>query len=138
MTSSKPHEFARFNMPFELGVDIGIKSYPGDELASKKCLVIDTEKYRYRISLSDLSGGDIASYGKRNQPEKLIKAVRDWLTNTKNPTQPAASEIFSEYVEFVADLQLQLMNFGYTRNDISNLTDSEYINYCKNWISARG
>jgi hypothetical protein len=137
MKSSKANQLARFNMPFELGLDLGVRSNARDKLKTKKCLVIDEEKYRYHSALSDLSGSDIASYGKKNQPEKLIKIIRDWLTNVLHPEQPPASMIYLEYTEFVSDLQIQLENVGFTKTDISNLSNAEYIHYCSKWVENR-
>jgi len=130
-------ELARFNMPFELGLDLGIRELGTGLLKNKKCLILDVEKYRYQAALSDISGNDISSYGKRNQVEKIITKLRDWFTAVLNPVQPSSSKLYLEYTEFIADLQLELEANEFAKNDIQNFTNSEYIHYAKKWIEKR-
>lgn len=59
MESTKKNELARFNMPFELGIDIGCKKFGDSDMNSKCLLILDKIKYRYQKSISDLSGNDI-------------------------------------------------------------------------------
>ncbi|MCH7713058.1 MAG: hypothetical protein IIC99_05500 [Chloroflexi bacterium] len=44
----------RFNMPFELGLFLGARSFGGKVQRAKRCLIIDKEQYRYQQFLSDL------------------------------------------------------------------------------------
>ena len=45
----------RFNMPFELGVFLGCNKYSEARRQKlKKCMIIDANTHRYKISLSDL------------------------------------------------------------------------------------
>ncbi len=75
------HKLPRFNMPFELGLDIGCKFlYPSSKYRNKTHLILDKSKYRFRIYLSDISGQDIKAH--ENRPLKSIKIVRDWLRPT--------------------------------------------------------
>ena len=137
MKSKKSGELARFNMPFELGLDLGTREIGKGKLRSKKCLILDIERYRYQVALSDISGNDIASYGKRNQVEKIIEKIRDWFTAVLNPVQSSSSKIYLEYTEFISDLQIELEQLSYSKEDIKNLTNTEYIYYTRKWISNR-
>lgn len=137
MKSKKVNELSRFNMPFELGIDIGIRSNATDKLKAKKCLIIDVERYRYQEALSDISGNDIASYRKRNQIENVIKVIRDWFTRTIKPEQPSASKIYMEFTEFLSDLQESLESVDFSSSDIKDLTASEFIYYTGKWIDER-
>jgi hypothetical protein len=67
----------RFNMPFELGLFIAAKRFGGAKQKRKVALVLDTDPYRYRAALSDISGQDIASH--QGSPELAITRIRDWL-----------------------------------------------------------
>src|SRR5438270_470458 len=49
----------RFNMPLELGLYLGCKRYGGAQQRRKACLGMDSDQYRYRASISDISGQDI-------------------------------------------------------------------------------
>jgi len=47
---------ARFNMPLELGIFLGAKKFGGNKHANKTYLMLDKERYRYQMFISDLSG----------------------------------------------------------------------------------
>lgn len=52
-------DLPRFNMPFELGLDLGSRYYGDADLATKQCLILEREQYRYQRVLSDIAGHDI-------------------------------------------------------------------------------
>jgi len=70
-------ELFRLNMAFELGLDVGCRVFGGGKFAGKKCLILETEKYRYQAAISDLSNSDIAVH--RNEPAQALTEVRNWL-----------------------------------------------------------
>jgi hypothetical protein len=67
----------RFNMPFELGLFFGAKRFGGIKQKNKSCIIIDVHPYRYRESLSDLSGQDIACYN--GEVSVLLLSIRNYL-----------------------------------------------------------
>jgi hypothetical protein len=67
----------RFNMPLELGLFLGCKRFGAEAQGSKRCLILDSDPYRYRVFISDLSGQDIRSHN--GEAERAIREVRDWL-----------------------------------------------------------
>src|SRR5205085_12040928 len=72
-----PGDAPRFNMPYEMGLDIGCHSFGEGRLKSKKCLVLDREKYRFQKVLSDIGGQDPKDHN--DDPETLIRKVREWF-----------------------------------------------------------
>jgi len=124
MKSKKPNELARFNMPFELGLDIGIRELSRGNLKKKRCLIIDQEKYRYQVSLSDMGGSDIKSYGTINEVEKIIEQAREWFTVVLNPVQPSSSKSYLEYTEYISDLQTKI---GRTKFQHERYSESHYF-----------
>src|SRR5260370_32487088 len=52
----------RFNMPLELGIDLGCKAF-NPECPDKSLLIFDSEQYRFQKFVSDLSGQDIHQHG---------------------------------------------------------------------------
>jgi hypothetical protein len=70
----------RFNMPLELGLFLGAKAYGSAEQQAKRCLVLDSEPYRYQKYCSDIAGQDIQAHN--NKPHIAIELVRNWLTTT--------------------------------------------------------
>lgn len=67
----------RFNMPFECGLFWGCFEYGEKIHQSKRTLVLDSDEYRYRASLSDIAGQDIQVH--KNDPRIAIDKVRSWL-----------------------------------------------------------
>jgi len=90
----------RFNMPFELGIFYGAKKFGKDKKnKSKSCIIFEKEKYSYQKFISDISGIDIKNHD--NLPEKIIFAIRNWLSTSSNRiTIPYAPLIFSRYEKF--------------------------------------
>jgi len=60
LRANEAGEYFRLNMPFELGIDVGCRTFGSNALGDKRCLILEAAKYRYQAALSDLSGSDIA------------------------------------------------------------------------------
>lgn len=92
----------RFNMPLELGLDLGCRRYGAGYLASKKLLVMDKEAFRYQSFISDIAGQDIKSH--RNRSKDIIRVIRDWLaTESRQSTIPGGFYMFGRYRAFQKD-----------------------------------
>jgi hypothetical protein len=46
----------RFNMPFELGLDIGCISFGNSQSKKKRMLILDSDRYTYQSFVSDIAG----------------------------------------------------------------------------------
>lgn len=129
-------EFYRMNMPFELGVDYGSRTYAGDPYDQKRFLILETKRYDYMRALSDLNGVDISAH--EDDPVILIRKVRNWLrTVTSKPDLAAPSAIWYDYGDFNADLYDRLTAEGFSDEDIKELPFVEYTEYVEKWLSAR-
>ena len=73
----------RFNMPLELGLDLGCKRYGQPYQQDKVLLILDSEQHRYQKFISDIAGQDIASHSGRVRD--LIEVVREWLRPELDP-----------------------------------------------------
>lgn len=92
----------RFNMPFELGVAVGLKKATRT-YASHSLLVLEHEKYAYQKCLSDIAGQDLQAHG--NDYARLIPIVRNWLrTESRRTDLPGGARISAEFDLFQADL----------------------------------
>jgi hypothetical protein len=91
----------RFNMPLELGADLGLRLAGGSWQRERKTLVLDAEKHRYDKTLSDISGMDIE--GHSNQVPQAIKHVRDWLNANRGdaPILPGAGSINADHTAYL-------------------------------------
>lgn len=135
MESRAMGELARFNMPFELGLDLGCRRFKGGRHSEKRCLILDKEKYRYQKAISDLSGNDIA-YHQAN-PELLVRAVRNWLFHIKQERLSSGKALWTFYNDFATDFYKITHEANYSREDVEAMPWSEYKLYIKEWISNR-
>ena len=124
-------ELPRFNMPFELGLDIGCKSF--SSLKNKKCLILEKERYRYMKVISDISGQDIKNHD--DDPPKIVKCIRDWIaTNSKRRKISPHTIIWEAYCEFDYEFDKVLKKDKLNPNKIWELPFSEVIKTMKLWI----
>jgi hypothetical protein len=93
----------RFNMPLELGLYLGCKRFGGGTHHGKACLILDTDPYRYRAFISDISGQDI--HWHKGEPKRAIAEVRNWLAGvSKTRGLPGGADIAVRYARFIRDL----------------------------------
>ena len=93
----------RFNMPLELGLFLGCKRFGTEPQGNKRCLILDSDPYRYRAFISDISGQDIRSHN--GNQEDTVREVRDWLqTVSRRKTLPGGGEIIGRFRRFSDDL----------------------------------
>jgi hypothetical protein len=129
-----PGDLYRLNMPFELGIDLGARYFGPGELSKKRCLVLETEPYRYKAALSDLSGSDIAHHG--NEPVRVVVAVRNWLKNACKVNAPGPTLIWDSFNYFMAELHDDLLDRGFSKNDVDVLPIPELIEHMVTWVAA--
>lgn len=133
--STKRGEYFRLNMPFELGLDIGCKTFGGKKFKNKKCLIFEKDRYEYQKALSDISGSDIIAH--HNSAETICKEIRNWLTNVAEiPEPPSPTAVWLAWVDFNAWLFGNLSEKGYSKIDIENISIKEIIKYINKWTTA--
>jgi hypothetical protein len=115
----------RFNMPFELGIDIGCREHGSANLKTKRCLVLEKERFRYQKVLSDIAGNDIKAHG--NEPLSLVRVVRSWFAENGVFGLASHTRIWEAYNEFLLKLSEEAQRLGYTGGDYSDLSIQEYI-----------
>jgi len=89
----KKGDLPRFNMPLELGIDLGCKAYLKKD---KKFLVLEEEPWRYKTVISDISGQDISVHS--NDPLLIIKSIRDWFYKLKITPKPMAYKVIGDFI----------------------------------------
>lgn len=92
MQASKRKEFARMNMPFELGVDYGYRQFVKNE---KELLILERKKYNYHRALSDISGMDICCHN--NKEIELIDCLRNWVSGFSGTIIPSSKVFWDLY-----------------------------------------
>ena len=135
MESTKKNELARFNMPFELGMDIGCKVYGEDKMHDKYLLIFDAKSYRYQKAISDLSGNDIEIHN--NSPEVAIRKFRNWVRKIKNEQIDSANKIWRLYNEFNGDFYVIAQEYELSKEDIDEMPWEELCHHINEWLKTR-
>lgn len=135
LQASRAGEFYRLNMPFELGIDYGCRTFGGLALRTKKTLVLEVDLHRYRAALSDLSGCDIETHD--NMPLKVVGAVRKWLRSACGLAAPGSTKIWGDFNDFMADNYDRLVAQGYSDADITGLAIPELIDCMTGWLNEQ-
>jgi hypothetical protein len=130
----KAGEFFRLNMPLELGIDLGCKRFKGAPWSEKKCLIMETERYRYQAALSDLSNSDIVAHG--DEPLEAFTAVRDWLDQEARLDADGPARLWDQFTDFMADNDDALIARGFSRRDIDRLHISTLMRSMEAWVAT--
>ena len=119
----------RFNMPIELGIDLGCRKFGDAQHKQKRALVTARKKYDFHIFASDVSGIDIRAHN--GQPAEMIKAVRYFLRSaTGDPLIPGPATIEARFDVFEWRLPYYCRQSGFSR-----LRDMHYLDL-KNLMSV--
>ncbi|HEX3531389.1 MAG TPA: hypothetical protein VH988_30375 [Thermoanaerobaculia bacterium] len=122
----------RFNMPLELGIFLGAKSFGRGEQRQKVGLILDREKYRYQTFISDLGGQDIRAHG--NDPKKAIAVVRDWLRSSSHRLDIPGGKALGESYDLFLSRRLELCQLLRLSEEELTFPDSIWI--ISEWIRA--
>jgi len=126
-------DLPRFNMPYELGIDVGCQSFGPGALKDKVCLIFDNKQYEYHKYMSDIGGQDIKMH--KGEPEELIKKLWEWLVVILNEQLPSPNNLWNKFLDFEVDFNVQLTSKGFTPADIAKLPFSYLISITKEWIT---
>ncbi len=120
----------RFNMPLELGLFLGCRRFGHPNQSKKRTLILDTDPYRYRNFISDISGQDIRAHGA--DPERAIWEVRDWLRlASKRTALPGGTKIIRHYRTFQSELPEVCATLGL---DLDRLTFLDLSKTITDWL----
>ena len=118
----KINKLPRFNMPLELGLDLGIKKSGLKELINKQILILDKEDFRYQKFISDIAGQDIKSH--KSTEEKVIICIREFLGEHSSKKIAHGSKICNNYKNFKTKLPLLCKENLWT---VEELSFNEYV-----------
>lgn len=122
----------RFNMPLELGIDLGCKAFSA-RCTDKSLLIFDSEQYRFQKFVSDLGGQDIHHHG--NDPRVAVTRVRNWLRSETGRTDvPGGAAIYVRYEAFRRDLPEICSAL---KLDIGDLTFADLSYTISRWIEQK-
>ena len=124
----------RFNMPFELGLDLGLRESLVYPLTEKRCVIFDREQYRFQKVLSDLAGNDIKAHD--DSPETLVKQLRTWLVEAGIPDVPGGTSLWTDYGMFTGILDETLGAAKYSQEDIESMSVAEFLSYLRSYLAT--
>lgn len=132
--SNAPDEYARMNMPFELGIDHGCRRYGSGQMQSKMILVLERTRYDYQRALSDIAGWDIHVHGEDYQ--KAVRRVRDWLVDRAGAEAVGAAKILGEYAAFQEWYWERELASGADEEDIKDYPTNLILRAMHEWTEA--
>jgi hypothetical protein len=92
----------RFNMPLELGLDLGCKRF-SPARKNKSSLIFDAQPFRFHKFISDIGGQDVANH--TNDPALAIANVRNWLRAESGRSDlPGAYSLNDRYAVFRSEV----------------------------------
>ena len=126
------NQLPRFNMPLELGIFLGAKRFGDKSQSEKRCMIQDTEPYRFQMFISDLAGMDIKAHG--GDPRTMVQHVRDFLlTASRRKTIPPTVALLDTYDRFVAALPALAHA---SRLDPADLRFPDFERLAQAWVKA--
>lgn len=131
-----PGGVPRFNMPMELGIHLGARLFGTGRQRSKRALVLEGQRHRYDVALSDISGQDIEVHA--NDPAEAIRRVRNWLSEHRVPPEPplpGAAAMLGDYRLFQAGVGTLLA--ARRLDPLDELPHSDYLFAVRDWIATR-
>jgi hypothetical protein len=125
-------EFFRLNMPFELGVDFGCRTFKRGRCSRKRCLILGSHPYQYQTALSDLSGSDIQAHD--GNPERVVREVRNWLNSHSSKEAVGSAKIWTDFNAFTRQTRNQLRRRGHSNQDLKYLQIDELMARMAAWL----
>jgi hypothetical protein len=130
--SSVEQEYFRMNMPFECGLDFGLRKSGNRQLAGKKFLIFENNKYELKKSLSDIAGQDPEHHN--GDYQVLIRKIRDFLKVEADLKIAGTSKILSDYADYQAWLVEKKIAEGHSEEEALNLPTQERIDEMQTWV----
>lgn len=128
--STEAEQFSRMNMPFELGIDCGLRNSENLLFNGKQFLILEANRYDYMKALSDINGFDVKVHN--NDTERVVVCLYNWLSEILIiKKQDPPKKIFYNFLDFNTSLFIEkLGQFGTDElaiNYIENISIPEYI-----------
>lgn len=127
-------EYARLNMPFELGLDHACARFGPAPLTAKTILILEETRYDYQKGLSDIAGWDIQAHG--GDFIKLVRIVSGWLIRQANAEPVGASRIQDNYMVFQEWYWERETARGASDDDIKAYPTIQMMAAMQEWVEA--
>jgi hypothetical protein len=125
-------DFARMNMPFELGIDHGARRFGKGRHRQKAILILEHTRFDYQRTLSDIAGWDIGAHD--GDHIKAVREVRNWLVRQAGAERIGADRILKNYVVFQTWYWQRETARGASEDDIRTYPTVEVVTAMRQWI----
>lgn len=126
-------QLPRFNMPFELGLDYGCKTYGELKLKKKNFLIFESSLHKLPVYLSDLAGCDPRCHNRHTGME--IREIRKWLNSSvaqigefRLPGENSIKEAFDGFLIKFPSICTRM------KVEVDSISHSDLLHAMKNWI----
>lgn len=123
----------RMNMPFEFGLDFGMRQSGNAKFSKKKFLIFEKNRFDLKSSISDIAGQDVEHH--EDNFELIIRKVRKFLKVEAGCSAPGPSRIISHYTTFQAWLTEKKIGEGHSEQEAIDLPTLERIEEMEVWIN---
>lgn len=135
--AGKRGEYARMNMPFELGFDLGAARFGGRLGLTKELLVLESERFSSLQALSDIAGWDIEFH--EGDFLTVIRKVSRWLirqANLQGDDARAPTVIAYDYQDFQEWFYERELSRGSSEEDIKTYETIHLVDAMTEWVDA--
>jgi hypothetical protein len=129
--AAKKGEFFRMNMPFEFGIDVGLRRSGTGRMGEKKFLIFEERQYELKQALSDTAGQDVEFHD--GDYEQVIRKVRNFIRVEATVPVPGATRLIDAYVTFQAWMVEKKLSEGHSEADALNLPTRERLDEMEIW-----
>lgn len=129
--ATKKGEFARFNMPFELGIDFGCYNYQKNR-KDKVIAILDSDAHAYDIHSSDLSGRDILTHN--NDGDIFFTIIPLWLSKSTGVDYDSPKALQGYFIAWQSDYRRILKEKQYDLRSIKKIDLEIYKRLLNAWI----
>lgn len=127
-------EYARMNMPFELGIDHGCALFGTGQVADKAILIFEETRYDYQKGLSDIAGWDIEAHS--GDHIIAVRKVKNWLVKQAKAEPIGAAQIQGDYATFQEWYWEREISRGSSEEDILDYPTVHMIEAMHEWVEA--
>lgn len=120
------------NMPFEFGMDVGLRRSGVEPFGEKKFLVFEKNPYDLKRALSDTAGQDVEFH--RDNHEIVISRVRDFFRVEANVAAPGPAKLEAEYTTFLGWMTEKKISEGHSNQQAFNLPTRERLDEMIEWL----
>lgn len=132
--STTAGEYARLNMPFELGLDHGCAKFGAGQMNQKTILILEESRYDYQRGLSDISGWDIHAHG--GDFIKVVRIVSSWLIHQAGADPIGPSKIQGNYLVFQEWYWERETARGASEDDIKAYPTVQMVAAMREWVES--